>query len=61
MATETIDYTEAMLGLANTLNEWRDAGADTLVLVGAIQKFIWAITDQQRAALAEAKFRASPR
>ena len=61
MTIETDDYTEAMLGLANALNEWRDAGADTLVLVGAIQKFIWAINDNQHATIAEATFRAASR
>lgn len=56
MTVEAGNYVEAMVDLSNALNEWR-AGGDNLVLVGAIQKFIFAINDQQRAAIAEATFR----
>lgn len=36
-------YAKTMMNLASELHEWRDAGGDTLKVVGAIQAFVHAI------------------
>lgn len=41
MDRETNDrFASALVDLANTLDEWKDAGGDSLTVVGAIQKFV---------------------
>ena len=41
MDRETNDrFASALVGLANALDEWKDAGGDSLTVVGAIQEFI---------------------
>ena len=41
MNRETNDrFASALVNLANALDEWKDAGGDSLTVVGAIQEFI---------------------
>jgi len=39
------DIATAIVDIANELNEWRDAGGDSLEVAGAIQRLVFAIVD----------------
>lgn len=42
-----MSYQEALINLANSLEEWKSAGGDVLQVVGAIQQLYFALEEQK--------------
>jgi hypothetical protein len=41
-------FAECIVDLTNALDEWKNAGADSLSVVGAIQRLVYAINNQEK-------------